>query len=172
MKPAPQAVPIIAAPVASPAPAPTPASTKELGATSQHVAIVGPPRTAEPPPPAEMPRASTPVVAVPSERWPLLATDCYQLFDTSDLPGGVISIVTGKREELSGVLAAHDDVDGMWYWGSADGAAAVEKLSAGNMKRTWVDYGRGRDWFGPGAESEVFLREATQVKNIWIPYGA
>ncbi len=112
------------------------------------------------------------VIAVPSERWPLLATDCYQLFDTSDLPGGVINIVTGKRDELSGVLASHDDVDGMWYWGSADGSAAVEKLSAGNMKRTWVDYGKGRDWFGPGAESEEFLREATQVKNIWIPYGA
>ncbi|HKP28796.1 MAG TPA: aldehyde dehydrogenase family protein [Gemmatimonadales bacterium] len=112
------------------------------------------------------------VVAVPSERWPLLATDCYQLFDTSDLPGGVINIVTGKREELSGVLAAHDDIDGMWYWGSAEGSAAVEKLSAGNMKRTWVDYGKGRDWLGPGAESEDFLREATQVKNIWIPYGA
>jgi aldehyde dehydrogenase (NAD+) len=112
------------------------------------------------------------VVAVPSERWPLLATDCYQLFDTSDLPGGVINIVTGKREELSGVLAAHDDVDGIWYWGSSDGSAAVEKLSAGNMKRTWVDYGKGRDWFGSVAESEDFLREATQVKNIWIPYGA
>ena len=57
------------------------------------------------------------VIAIPSERWPLLATDCYQLFDTSDLPGGVVNIVTGKREELAGVLAAHDDVDGMWYWG-------------------------------------------------------
>ena len=112
------------------------------------------------------------VVAVPSERWPLLATDCYQLFDTSDVPGGVINIVTGKREELAGVLAAHDDVDGIWYWGSADGSGAVEKLSAGNMKRTWVDRGKGRDWFGPAADSEDFLREATQVKNIWIPYGA
>ncbi|HSR16222.1 MAG TPA: aldehyde dehydrogenase family protein, partial [Gemmatimonadales bacterium] len=111
------------------------------------------------------------VVAVPSERWPLLATDCYQLFDTSDVPGGVINLVTGRREELSGVLAAHDDVDGVWYWGSREGSAAVEKLSAGNMKRTWVDYGKARDWLGDG-EGEEFLREATQVKNIWIPYGA
>ncbi len=111
------------------------------------------------------------VVAVPSERWPLLATDCYQLFDTSDVPGGVINLVTGRREELSGVLAAHDDVDGVWYWGSREGSATVEKLSAGNMKRTWVDYGQGRDWSGDG-EGEEFLREATQVKNIWIPYGA
>jgi aldehyde dehydrogenase (NAD+) len=113
------------------------------------------------------------VVAIPSERWPLLATDCYQLFDTSDVPGGVINLVTGRREELSGVLAAHDDVDGMWYWGTREGSATVEKLSAGNMKRTWVDGGKGRDWFDEAdGEGEEFLREATQVKNIWIPYGA
>jgi aldehyde dehydrogenase (NAD+) len=107
------------------------------------------------------------VVAVPSQRWPLLATDCYQLLDTSDVPGGVINIVTGKREELAAVLAAHDDVDGIWYWGTAEGSAQVETLSAGNMKRTWVDRGAGIH----GADEE-FLREATQVKNIWIPYGA
>jgi aldehyde dehydrogenase (NAD+) len=113
------------------------------------------------------------VVAVPSERWPLLATDCYQLFDTSDLPGGVINLVTGKRDELTSVLAAHDDVDALWYWGTPAGSATVEKLSAGNMKRTWVDYGKGRSWFDPAeGEGEEFLREATQVKNIWIPYGA
>ena len=113
------------------------------------------------------------VVAIPSERWPLLATDSYQLFDTSDVPGGVINLVTGRREELAGVLAAHDDVDGMWYWGTREGSAAVEKLSAGNMKRTWVDYGKGRDWFDEAdGEGKEFLREATQVKNIWIPYGA
>ena len=113
------------------------------------------------------------VVAIPSERWPLLATDSYQLFDTSDVPGGVINLVTGRREELAGVLAAHDDVDGLWYWGTREGSAAVEKLSAGNMKRTWVDYGKGRDWFDEAdGEGEEFLREATQVKNIWIPYGA
>jgi aldehyde dehydrogenase (NAD+) len=111
------------------------------------------------------------VIAVPSERWPLLATDCYQLFDTSDLPGGVINIVTGARDELGAVLAAHDAVDGIWYWGSREGGGQVEKLSAGNMKRTWVDHGVGRNWDADG-EGEEFLREATQVKNIWIPYGA
>ncbi|MDZ4672942.1 MAG: aldehyde dehydrogenase family protein [Gemmatimonadota bacterium] len=113
------------------------------------------------------------VVAVPSERWPLLATDLYQVFDTSDLPGGVINIVTGRRDELAEVVAAHDDVDAVWYWGSALGETAVERLSAGNMKRTWVDHGRARDWAdrSDGA-GEEFLREATQVKNIWVPYGA
>ncbi len=113
------------------------------------------------------------VVAVPSERWPLLATDSYQLFDTSDLPAGVINLVTGTCDELSAVLAAHDDVDAIWYWGSAEGCAAVERLSAGNMKRTWVHPGPEPDWADPRqGEGAEFLREATQVKNIWIPYGA
>ncbi len=112
------------------------------------------------------------VVAIPSERWPLLATDCYQLFDTSDIPAGVINLVTGSRDGLAAVLAAHDDVDGMWYWGAAEGGADVERRSSGNMKRTWVDHGKGRDWFAPSSEGPEFLRQATQVKNIWIPYGA
>ncbi|HEY8258022.1 MAG TPA: aldehyde dehydrogenase family protein [Gemmatimonadales bacterium] len=112
------------------------------------------------------------IVAVPSSRAPLTATDLYQVFDTSDLPGGVVNIVTGLRDELAPVLAAHDDVDGIWYFGTPEGSAEVERLSAGNMKRTWVDYGRGRDWSEPEAgEGEEFLEQATQVKNIWVPYG-
>ena len=112
------------------------------------------------------------VVAVPSTTAPLPATDFYQVLDTSDVPGGVVNIVTGLRDELAPVLAAHDDVDGFWYFGSAEGSAAVERLSTGNMKRTWVDYGRGRDWSDPmQGEGEEFLEQATQVKNIWVPYG-
>jgi aldehyde dehydrogenase (NAD+) len=112
------------------------------------------------------------VVAVPSGRWPLAATDLYQVLDTSDVPSGVVNIVTGRREELAPVLAAHDDVDGLWYWGTREGSAEVERLAAGNMKRTWVDYGRGRDWGDPHrGEGEEFLEQATQVKNIWVPYG-
>jgi aldehyde dehydrogenase (NAD+) len=112
------------------------------------------------------------VVAVPSSRMPLAATDLYQVLDTSDLPAGVINIVTGVADELAPVLAAHDDVDGIWYFGSAEVSAEVERLSAGNMKRTWVDLGQARDWIDPkhGA-GEEFLEHATQVKNIWIPYG-
>ena len=111
------------------------------------------------------------VVAVPSGIAPLAATDLYQVLETSDLPDGVINIVTGAPAELAKVLAAHDDVDGIWYFGDADIGAEVERLSAGNMKRTWVEVA-GRDWADPrlGA-GEEFLEQATQVKNIWIPYG-
>ena len=112
------------------------------------------------------------VVVVPSERWPLAATDFYQVLDTSDVPGGVVNIVTGSRDELAQTLAGHDDVDAMWYFGGAEGSAMVERLSAGNMKRTWVGYGRGRDWLDPvQGEGPEFLRHATHVKNIWVPYG-
>ncbi|HEX6434988.1 MAG TPA: aldehyde dehydrogenase family protein [Gemmatimonadales bacterium] len=113
-----------------------------------------------------------PVVAIPSTRAPLIATDFYQVLDTSDLPAGVVNIVTGNRDELAAVLAAHDDVDGMWYFGTPEGSAEVERLSIGNMKRTWVDLGEPRAWDDPqlGA-GEEFLEQATQIKNIWIPYG-
>jgi aldehyde dehydrogenase (NAD+) len=101
-----------------------------------------------------------------------VATDFYQVLDTSDVPDGVINIVTGIPEELVRVLAAHDDVDGLWYFGTPELSAEVERLSTGNLKRTWVDYGAARDWsnalIGAGEE---FLENATQVKNIWIPYG-
>jgi aldehyde dehydrogenase (NAD+) len=112
------------------------------------------------------------VVVVPSTSAPLAATDLYQVLDTSDVPGGVVNIITGLGDELAQVLAAHDDVDGVWYFGSAEVSAEVERLSAGNMKRTWVDLGRSRDWTDPkrGA-GEEFLEQSTQVKNIWVPYG-
>jgi aldehyde dehydrogenase (NAD+) len=112
------------------------------------------------------------VIAVPSERWPLAATDFYQVLETSDVPGGVVNIVTGRRDELAQTLAAHDDVDSMWYFGGAKGSELVERLSAGNMKRTWVDYGHARDWLdAEQGEGPEFLRQATHVKNIWVPYG-
>ncbi|HZR43708.1 MAG TPA: aldehyde dehydrogenase family protein, partial [Ktedonobacteraceae bacterium] len=112
------------------------------------------------------------VIAIPSQLAPLSATDCYQIFETSDLPSGVVNIVTGERDLLSQVLADHDDVDAMWYFGSAEGSKRVEQASAGNMKRTWVNYGHARNWLdNVQGEGEEFLREATQVKNIWVPYG-
>ncbi len=112
------------------------------------------------------------VVVIPSQQSPLCATDCYQVLETSDLPGGVVNIVTGDRDALSQVLADHDDVEAMWYFGQAEGGKRVELASAGNMKRTWVNYGHPRNWMDKvQGEGDEFLREATQVKNIWIPYG-
>lgn len=111
------------------------------------------------------------VVVVPSESSPLAATDFYQVLETSDLPAGVINIVTGAKDSLAQTLAEHDDVDAVWYFGAPEGVRAVELASAGNMKRTWCE-SSPRSWTDPGeGEGRDFLREATQVKNIWIPYG-
>ena len=112
------------------------------------------------------------VVAVPSQRYPLLATDFYQVLETSDVPAGVVNIVTGERDLLSRVLAEHNQVDGLWYHGTAAGSKVVEQASVGNLKRTWVNHGRARNWLSSDqGAGKQFLREACQVKNIWIPYG-
>jgi aldehyde dehydrogenase (NAD+) len=112
------------------------------------------------------------VVVTPSPAAPLLATDFYQVIDTSDVPAGVINIVTGDREALARTLAEHDDVAALWYFGTAAGSADVERASAGNLKATWVNHGRAIDWrSNTEARGREFLRRATQVKNIWIPYG-
>jgi aldehyde dehydrogenase (NAD+) len=108
------------------------------------------------------------VVAVPSASHPLSATDFYSVLDTSDVPAGVVNIVTGEANALSKTLAEHDGVDALWYVGDAQGAAQVEALSAGNLKATWAS-GSMMDW--AKAEGPEFLRRATQVKNIWTPYG-
>lgn len=112
-------------------------------------------------------------VIIPSEKYPLLATDLYQIFDTSDVVAGSVNIVTGRRAELAKTLAEHDEVDAIWYFGSdTSGSALVEKSSVGNLKRTWVNNGLKRDWFDRAqAEGEEFLRHATEIKNVWIPYG-
>ena len=107
------------------------------------------------------------LVIVPSPAHPLSATDLYQVLETSDVPHGTVNIVTGNREELAKTLSEHDDVDAIWYCGTSEGAMAVRKASAGNMKRTWV-----MDANGALPDADDMLREATQVKNIWVPYGA
>ncbi len=109
------------------------------------------------------------VVVIPSEPHPLSATDLYTVLESSDVPGGAVNIVTGAKDVLAKSLAEHDDVEAIWYWGSKDGKKAVEFASAGNMKRTWAHTGV-IDWAAP-VDERAFLREATQVKNIWVPYG-
>ena len=113
------------------------------------------------------------VVVIPSEKHPFSATDFYQILETSDVPGGTVNIVTGPKEELAAELAKHYNVDGIWYFGTAEGSKNIELLSTDSMKRSWVNYGKYRNWMNPKhGEGTEFLRHATEIKNIWIPYGA
>ncbi len=111
-------------------------------------------------------------VVVPSEPYPLAATDLYQVFETSDLPAGVVNLVTARHDEVIESLSGHMELDAIWYFGSSGLSSTVEKLSATNLKRSWVNHGKKRNWldFKQG-EGKDFLRQSTEVKNIWIPYG-
>jgi aldehyde dehydrogenase (NAD+) len=112
------------------------------------------------------------VVAVPSEKYPLIAGDLYQLFDASDLPGGAVNLVTGYVSQLLKPLAEHDDVDAIWCYGDDATVASAKAMSTGNLKQVWTNEGRAIDWSDPKqGEGRWFLQHATQVKNIWVPYG-
>ncbi len=111
------------------------------------------------------------VVMLPSEARALAATDFYQVLETSDVPPGVVNIVTGDRRALGAELARHDAVDAIWHFGDAERTAEIEVASAGNLKQTWTEM-KQRDWFDRETSGgRDLLRHATQVKNIWIPYG-
>jgi aldehyde dehydrogenase (NAD+) len=112
------------------------------------------------------------VVAVPSERAAILMGDLYQVFDTSDLPGGVVNLVAGKASELGKTLAEHDDIDAIWSFRDEAASAMVKAASVGNLKQVFSNDGRAIDWLDPAqAQGHWFLRHSTQVKNIWVPYG-
>jgi aldehyde dehydrogenase (NAD+) len=112
------------------------------------------------------------VVAIPSEIYPLITADLYQVLETSDLSGGTVNMVTGRPSELMKVLVEHDDVDAMWCFRDEASSAMVKSLSVGNLKQVFTNEGRAIDWFSVDqGEGRWFLHHATQVKNIWVPYG-
>ncbi|WP_417240674.1 aldehyde dehydrogenase family protein [Celeribacter halophilus] len=106
------------------------------------------------------------VVAVASEAYPLAATDFYQVLDTSDVPAGVVNILTGPHGDLAKTMAGHLDVDAVWSFSSAGISGVIERESAGNLKRTWVNNGKAREY-----PARDWLAQATEVKTIWVPYG-
>jgi len=111
-------------------------------------------------------------IAIPSEKYPLITADLYQVFDTSDLPAGALNIVTGYVSQLLKTLAEHDDVDAIWCYGDDATVASAKAMSVGNLKQVWTNEGRAIDWFDPKfGEGRWLLEHSTQVKNIWVPYG-
>jgi aldehyde dehydrogenase (NAD+) len=112
------------------------------------------------------------VIAVPSESYPLITGDMYQLFDTSDLPGGSVNIVTGYTSHLLKTLAEHEDVDGIWCFADSTSAAGAKAFSVSNLKQVFTNEGRAVNWLDTAqGEGRWYLEHAIQVKNIWVPYG-
>ena len=113
------------------------------------------------------------VVLLAPARFPVAALDLVQVLETSDIPPGVVNVLSGLHEEIVPALAAHDDVDQLWELAGDDLAAEAERLSAGNLKRVWADRDGVVDWTALSSrDCEFVLRHATRVKNVWVPYGA
>jgi aldehyde dehydrogenase (NAD+) len=111
-------------------------------------------------------------IVVPSELYPLIVGDLYQVFDTSDLPDGAVNLVTGHASQLLKTIAEHADVDAVWCFSDESNAEAAKSFSVGNLKQVFTNEGRAIDWFdAKQGEGRWFLQHATQVKNVWVPYG-
>jgi len=112
------------------------------------------------------------IVFVPSQKFASVALELVQTFETSDVPAGVINIVSGIKQDLAEQLAGHAEADAMWCWAESDLVSSVESISARDLKRLWVNDDEDRDWLNPmQGEGLEFLRNATEIKNIWTPYG-
>ncbi len=112
-------------------------------------------------------------IIVPGQKTSLLATELYQLLETSDVPTGYINILTTKQNSLNQILSEHENIDGIWFFSENNNERLkVIQSTTSNLKRTWCPQSKNLDW---SSKEEYFLEEflyqSTQVKNIWIPYG-
>ncbi len=109
------------------------------------------------------------LILIAPESAPLTATDLYQVLDTSDVPGGVVNILTGDHAELAAQTGGHMGLDAVWSFSSADISATIEREAAIDLKRTWVNHGRTRDW--DANDAAPWLAAGTEVQTIWVPFG-
>ena len=115
-------------------------------------------------------------VVIASESRPLPAVTLTEVLATSDVPGGVVNLVTGLRRELVGHLAAHMDVNALDAFGaSPSDAAALEDAAVENVKRFVRPPSGGLDrydWLADGAQSPYLIGEFVEIKTVWHPIGA
>ncbi len=115
-------------------------------------------------------------VVIASESRPLPAVTLTEVLATSDLPGGVVNLITGLRRELVGHLAGHMDVNGLDAFGADPAVAAtLEDVAVENVKR-FVRPPKGGldryDWLADAAQSPYLIGEFVEIKTVWHPIGA
>ncbi len=109
-------------------------------------------------------------IVLASESKPLSAVSFAEVLHASDVPAGVVNILTGYRDELTGQFASHMDVNAIVYCESGKKTAkAVQELAADNIKR--VVSRAGVDWQRPSAQHPYLIRETQEVKTTWHPIG-
>jgi acyl-CoA reductase-like NAD-dependent aldehyde dehydrogenase len=110
------------------------------------------------------------VIALASTSKPLSAVTFAEVLATSDVPGGVVNILTGKRDELIEHFASHMDVNATVYCGHESSERATVRLkAAANVKRA-ISYDR-EDWMEEGAQSPYLILDTQEVKTTWHPVG-
>ncbi len=102
-------------------------------------------------------------VAVASESRPLAAIELAEALATSDVPGGVVNLLTGRKGELAPWLAAHMDVNALDVSGADGEVAELERAAAGNVKR--IVHG------APDAQSPWEIAAFLELKTVWHPVG-
>jgi acyl-CoA reductase-like NAD-dependent aldehyde dehydrogenase len=113
-------------------------------------------------------------VVISSESRPLPAVTLTEVLATSDVPGGVVNLVTGLRRELVQHLAGHMDVNALDAYGMApQDAAAIEVLATENVKRLVRPPANGAiDWLDARAQSPYLIGEFVETKTVWHPIGS
>ena len=111
-------------------------------------------------------------IAIPSERFPLPAVTFAEILATSDLPGGVVNILTGKRAELVPHIAGHLDVNAVVNAaGDAELSAKLQSGTAINLKRYAKRSLAPADWFTAKAEDPYWILDTVELKTAWHPIG-
>jgi acyl-CoA reductase-like NAD-dependent aldehyde dehydrogenase len=112
-------------------------------------------------------------VALASRAKPLAAVTLAEVMHASDLPGGVVNLLTGRRDELRESMASHMDVDAILVCAGEgariDDAAEIERLAVHNLKR--VRFERRSDWLDAAAESPYSVLDFQETKTTWHPVG-
>ncbi|MEM8577427.1 MAG: aldehyde dehydrogenase family protein [Pseudomonadota bacterium] len=103
------------------------------------------------------------MILAASEAFPLVATDFVQVIETSDVPAGVVNILTGPHDAVAGTMADHADIGALWSLSDPTLAQRIEAGAAGNLKRTWMPAGL------PSVRD--VLHAGRETKTIWVPYG-
>jgi acyl-CoA reductase-like NAD-dependent aldehyde dehydrogenase len=110
------------------------------------------------------------VVALASERLPLCAVSLAEVIHASDVPAGVVNLLTGYRDELRAQFASHMDVNAMIYCdGDDDVARDIQEEAAGNIKRV-IDR-VGTNWTAEEEQNPYLIKDTQEIKTTWHPIG-
>ena len=108
------------------------------------------------------------VIVLASESKPLSAISFAEVLNSSDVPGGVVNILTGKKEELVNQFASHMDLNSIIYCGTDEQLIlSISELASNNVKRT--TFYKKNDWSSDSCESPYFIEKTQEVKTTWHP---